>query len=140
MPPLPKRNAERRRRNAESKNDQARRRGRVPVPAAPKHLHEVARRWYLSLRHSGQSDFFEPSDWAAALYVAEAMTRNLEASRFSAQMFGAVWAAMEAMLTTEAARRRARVEVERDLAESAAPPPPGVSAIEEYRARMASGQ
>jgi hypothetical protein len=75
----------------------------------------VARRWYKALRLSGQSEYFEPSDWAAALYVVEAITRNLEATRFSSQLFAVVWQAMDSLLTTEAARRRARIEVERGL-------------------------
>jgi hypothetical protein len=138
MPPLPKRNAERRRRNKESANAKATRHGKVTSPNPPETLHPVASRWYLSLRQSGQSDFFEPSDWAAALYVAEAMTRNLEMARFSSQLFSVVWTAMDGLLTTEQARRRARVEVER--AEGVEQAPPGVSAIDDYRKRMQAAQ
>lgn len=135
MPPIPKRNAERRRRNKEGVADVARRAGRVLVPTAPTHLDPVARRWYLALKRSGQSDYYEPSDWAAALYVAEAMTRNLTSGKFSAQLFGTVWSAMNDLLTTEQARRRARIEVERAIEENVGTA--GVTALDEYRRKLA---
>jgi hypothetical protein len=90
--------------------------GEVKAPGLPKKVHPVARRWYNALKQSGQTAYFEPSDWAAALYVAEAMTKNLEDSRFSAQLFGAVWTAMDDLLSTESARRRVRIEVQRQIA------------------------
>lgn len=76
--------------------------------------HPIAVRWFRSLEASGQSRFFEPSDWAAARYVAEVMTKNLESGRFSATLFSSVWSAMTDLLTTEGARRRARIEIERE--------------------------
>ena len=103
---MPKRSTERRRRNKVPGETTVHREGEVKPPSLPKDTHAIARRWYQSLVESGQSEFYEPSDWAAALYVAEAMTRNLKAPRFSAQMFGAIWSAMDDLLTTESARRR----------------------------------
>lgn len=104
--------------------------GVVEVPPLPADAHHAARRWYEALKESGQTVYFEPSDWAAALYVAEAMSRNLSADRFSAQMFSAVWSAMDDLLTTESARRRARVEVIRAL-EGDNPDAP--TPLDEYR-------
>jgi hypothetical protein len=131
--PLPKRTEERRRRNAVPGETLVRMPGPVKPPPAPRGVHPIARKWYVSLKASGQSQYFEPSDWAAALYVAEAMSKVLGHARFSAQAFAAVWTAMEDMMTTEAARRRARLQVQRDLEELAdqdgAPP----TALEEYR-------
>ncbi len=63
------------------------------------------------------------------------MTRNLAAKRSSAQMFAAVWSAMDDLLTTEAARRRARLEVERGG--EGDEEKPGVTAIKDYRKRLA---
>lgn len=134
---IPKRQAERRRRNLEGRADIVRRDGAVRVPPAPQDLHPIARRWYRSLSSSGQSGFFEPSDWAAALYVAEAMTRNLNAPRFSGPMFTAVWDALESLLTTEQARRRSRLEVQRAVNDEAEKRP-GVTAIDEYRRSLAT--
>jgi hypothetical protein len=63
------------------------------------------------------------------------MSRNLEASRFSAQMFAAVMSGMSSLLTTEGDRRRVRVELERavqtDADEEAA-----VEALDEWRRRL----
>src|SRR5690554_6789972 len=99
--PLPKRSSERRRRNKVPGETTVYRSGRVRVPALPKDgVHPIARRWYNSLRQSGQSEYFEPSDWAAAQYVAHAMSKNLE-GKFSSMLFSAVWTAMDSLLTTE---------------------------------------
>ena len=133
--PLPKRSTERRRRNKVPGETTIVMDGKVSIPALPKDAHPIARRWYNALKQSGQTQLFEPSDWAAALYVAEAMTRSLRGPRFSAQLFGTVWTAMDGLLTTEQARRKARVEVQRGMVEEAENP--GVTAINDYRNRLA---
>jgi hypothetical protein len=75
--------------------------------------------------------FYEPSDWATAQYVAEAMSRGLESPRFSAQLFAAVSSAMTELLTTEGARRRARLEIERGPVQDKEPA--AVTALSDYR-------
>lgn len=107
--------------------------GEVKAPPAKAHWDPIARDWYRSLQKSAQSRFFEPSDWAAAVYVAEVMTKNLKAGKFSAQLFASVWQAMNELLTTEGARRRVRVEVQRV---SEPEIPEGVAAIDDYRSRL----
>lgn len=131
--PVPKRSSERRRRNKESIADQ------VPpvvelvvVPEPNTAWHPIARDWYESLGTSGQSRFFEPSDWQAARYVAEVMSRNLKQRKFSSVLFAAVWSAMGDLLTTEAARRRVRMEIERPPTGELSQPA-GVVAIASYR-------
>lgn len=132
--PIAKRSSERRRRNIVPGETVIQRSEPVKIPGCPKDAHPIARRWYNAVKQSGQSEYFEPSDWAAALYVVEAITRNLEGERFSAQLFGTIWAAMEDLLTTEQARRRARIEVERGLEEEQA----GPTALDAYR-KMVTG-
>ena len=39
--------------------------------------HPIARSWYESLERSGQTRFYEESDWATAYFLAEAMSREL---------------------------------------------------------------
>jgi len=106
------------------RSTQRRRRNKVDITHAPSNYeweipepdedwHEVATQWYLSLQKSGQKIFFENSDWAQAFYVAEAMSRSLRTSRTSGQLFSAVISAAGELLTTEGARRRMRVELER---------------------------
>jgi hypothetical protein len=134
--PLPKRSSERRRRNVDGRTDKAEVRGRVTMPPCPRLAHPIARRWFHDLRRSGQAQFFEPSDWAAALLLVEQMTRLLESSRaINGPAFAGLWSAMGDLLTTEAARRRARIEVERRPAGDVVPPP-GVSDIDDFRQRM----
>lgn len=110
--PPPKRAEERRRRNKVD-IDNVTMAGKVEIPAADESWHPTAAAWYASLAKSGQHKFYEPSDWAAAHLVADQMSRMLQSSRPSSQMFAAVWSAMGDLLTTEGERRRVRVEIER---------------------------
>lgn len=112
--PVPKRSDQRRRRNVSDPVSSIARGADVVAPPADESWHPIARRWFESLSLSGQSVFYEASDWAHAEYVAEAMSRNLNAGRFSAQLFAAVLSGMTELLTTEGARRRARLEIEQD--------------------------
>ena len=105
----------------------------VVAPDPDPAWHLIARDWFESLKTSGQAQFYEPSDWATARYVAQAMSVNLEqGSRMSLMMFSAVMGAMTELLTTEGARRRVRVELERGPAEE----PAAVAIMERYRARV----
>jgi len=114
--PVPKRSDQRRRRNAPEPGRELIKAeaGALPeMPPASEEWHPAARQWYAALAESGQAQFYEASDWATAFYVAEAMSRNLHQGRFSAQLFAAVMSGMTELLTTEGARRRARIELER---------------------------
>jgi len=133
--PVPKRSSERRRRNKSGDVESVDFGGVVEQPPAHESWHRIAREWYESLAESGQAQFYEPSDWRTAQYVAEAMSRNLESGRFSGQLFAAVMSAMTDLLTTEGSRRRARLEIERGEVVEEQP----VTAISEYRKRLAGG-
>lgn len=112
--PVPKRSELRQRRNkdeVETKSAPATPVIESPLPDAD--WHPIAVEWFESLGKSGQSFFYEESDWATARYIAEAMSRNLKQGRFSAQLFAAVMSGMTELLTTEGARRRARVELQK---------------------------
>lgn len=75
--PLPKRSMERRRRNLSGDVDRIEVRGRVPIPAVPDDWDPIAKRMYRSLKISGQSLLYEPSDWSAALLAGIATTQML---------------------------------------------------------------
>lgn len=113
--PVPKRDAERRRRNKpETAMKTVKVTGRVPVPAAEKDWHALAKRWYRSLKTSGQAKFYEPSDWMTAKYTAELMSRLLnQGDRPSSQLVASLNSLMASLLVTEGDRRRVRMEVER---------------------------
>jgi hypothetical protein len=138
--PVPKRSTERRRRNKSSQVETVTLTGLGPVAVPPPDdaWHPIALDWYRSLAESGQSQFYEPSDWQAARVVAEVLSRNLkQGKKFSSALFASVWAAMGDLLTTEADRRRVRMEIERGG--DGEKQPAGVTAIADYRDRLASG-
>lgn len=137
--PVPKRSSERRRRNKESEVETVEPlTEKVEQPAGDPKWHPIALEWYESLATSGQAQFYEPSDWIFAKYVAEAMSRNLRApkTKFSSVLFASVLSGMSDLLTTEAARRRVRMEIERGGSEGT---PAGVTAISDYKKRLAAG-
>jgi hypothetical protein len=137
--PIPERSDRRRRANKPAVAvDAAPAATRVSVPAASKEWHPAATRWYRSLKKSGQSRFYEPSDWAQAWVWAELLSRALEQEDRPPAMLIATWAAgATELLTTEGARRRLRLELQRpgqvdEDAEAA------VTALDEFRARYSS--
>lgn len=150
--PVPKRESQRRRRKPEAEVEKAEGARRVRAPRADPKWHPVARAWFNALGRSGQARFYEPSDWALAVVMAESMSRDLspqfvgfeqgtdeeghEFSKASLQalpMKGASLAAylkgMSNLLVTEGDRRRLRLELER-------PGPPEVQATDPKIARM----
>lgn len=117
--PVPKRSDRRIRRNKDGGEVE-----RIPVAGEPVKApplgfvtHEVAMAWYESLAESGQARYYEPSDWQSARMVAHEMGRMLNRREASGQLLSAVWSAMGDLLTTEAARRRTRLELERAQAD-----------------------
>lgn len=151
--PVPKRTDQVRRRNVpETPVDTAPASLDVDVPEADENWHAIARQWYISLAASGQSIFYEPSDWATAYLIAESISRDLnpqfvavteqgEVVKEKIPMKGASLAAylraMSVLLATEGDRRRSRLELQRasetDVDEAAA-----VTALDDYRARLES--
>jgi hypothetical protein len=102
----------------------------VEVPSADPSWNPVAVRWYESLAMSGQSKFYEPSDWATAFAVAESMSREFEPQPIvigtgkdaTVQMHRvapkaasvAAWLkAASQLMATEGDRRRMALELER---------------------------
>lgn len=131
--PIPKRSTERRRRNKVEGETKVRVDGEVVIPPLPAGLHEGARDWYASLAQSGQSQFYEPSDWEYARICAGQLSVLLNDPKPTASLIAVVFNAMDATLHTEATRRRVRLEVERGQPTGEAP---GVTAIAGYRERL----
>lgn len=136
--PVPKRSTQRRRRNKDSEPESAPVVApAVDVPPASEHWHESATRWFESLALSGQAQFFEPSDWEAARLVAEELSTYLRAEKRSAMMFSHLWSAMTDLLTTEGARRRLKIEIEREPSAPGDDEAATVAKLDEYRRRVA---
>lgn len=106
----------------------------VRPPAADSSWHPIAKAWYRSLRESGQVVFYEPSDWQAAKMAAYVISEMLGAEKLSAVLVHEAWTMMSDMLSTEASRRRARIELERV---SSSPSDAAVAVMDEYRSEFA---
>ena len=132
--PPPKRQAQRRRVNKpDVPVETADGADEVPIPESDSDWHPVAKLWFDSLERSGQSAFYEPSDWGVAYVIAESISRELKpqpmlldkgkpgeppvfelvdmppkGASLSAWLKG-----MTALMVTEGDRRRMRLELER---------------------------
>lgn len=138
--PVPKRSSQRRRRNRTKKPDRPKApAGKVKAPKAHKNWHPTARAWYDSLAKSGQSEFYEPSDWQAAYVLAGELSAYLKNPRRSAMMFAQIWSGMSELLTTEGARRRVKIEVDREPAGATQDEKSEVASLDAYRQRAAAG-
>lgn len=117
---------------AEKKAAQAPGAAVVHVPCADPEWHPIALRFYESLQESGQSQFFEPSDWGVAQYIAEAMSQSLRGHRIPSGMFQAVMQATTELMCTEGTRRRLRMELQRP---DKNPPKesPALAAVRDYK-------
>ena len=146
--PIPKRDEERRRANKPAvPTDAPEVHGDVTVPEADPEWHPIARRIYDSLRASGQSKFYEPSDWAAAFMVCESLSRDLgdkvvgvtkngDVIRDSVPISGASMSsylkALAALGVTEGDRRRMSIQLRRVKDK----PVGTVSVMDDYRASL----
>ena len=69
--------------------------------------------WFRSLKESGQSQFYEASDWQTARLLAEIMSQELNSGEpVKAAMLGEFNRAAASLMTTEGERRRLRVELQ----------------------------
>lgn len=149
--PVPKRSDQRRRQNKPAVPITRGRAEEVEIPEADENWHPVARRWFDSLARSGQSFYYQDSDWATAVLIAESMSRDLkpqvvgiteegEPVRAVIPLKGASLSAylkaMTVLLVTEGDRRRLRLELERndEPQESGSE----VTELDSFRSRLAN--
>lgn len=130
--PAPKRSAERRRSSSQPTDSVEINAPRPTAPRADASWHPVARRWYQALKKSGQSQFYEPSDWARAQYIAELISRSLRAPKVPSGLVSAVMSGMSELLDTEGSRRRVGMEIERKQKARLA----SVAAMDDYRSAL----
>lgn len=148
--PPPKRAAQRRRANKPAVPvDTAPGATDVKVPKADPKWHPVAKRWFQSLAASGQSVFYQPSDWATAYVVAESMSRELYPQPIGVSEGQPVIAtipprgaslsawlrATTVLMATEGDRRRLHLELTAQQTTEEA----DVSELADYRRRLQSG-
>jgi hypothetical protein len=126
--PVPKRDDQRRRRNVpEGGPAEKGEHVECTPPPAKTTWHPTARLWYESLASSGQSWWYQASDWATAYVLAEEISRCLhpqvvgftkdgdvvKGHRPMGASLAAILKGMTNLMVTEGDRRRARIELER---------------------------
>lgn len=138
--PVPKRSDQRRRRNKPEAAPAvvvAMGQQVVKPPTEDRAWHPYAKDWFRALKRSGQSQFYQESDWREAKLVAWLITQELSSPTGArAGMMDVIFSRADALMTTEGARRRLRVELITpkitDEAKEAT-----VSIMEQYRADLA---
>lgn len=109
------------------------------IPNADPDWHPIAKMLWESLATSGQSDFYQNSDWAIAFSICDDLSfykkpltdRNGEEyHKRSGQMLQTIMSSLERLLVTEADRRRVRIELDEPVEEADSA---SVVAIEQYR-------
>jgi len=126
--PVPKRDDQRRRTNTpEGGPAEKGEHVECTPPPAKASWHPIARAWYDSLPQSGQSWWYQASDWATAYLLTEEIDRQLKPQvigltkdgdvikghRPMGAALAAILKGMTNLMVTEGDRRRARVELER---------------------------
>lgn len=147
--PSPKRESQRRRTNKpETPVVQVAVAGSVVVPEPDLEWHAIARMLWDGMAGSGQSAWYEPSDWAAAFVLCESVSREFCDQPVVSRDGDVQWvkmppraaalaawrSQMAALMVSEGDRRRASVELTR---ESSAPEEDGdVTHLNDIRARL----
>jgi hypothetical protein len=86
------------------------RRGDIPIPNADPEWMPLARSWFNSLKLSGQSDFYEASDWATA--VAAAKAYDIFLRTYNASILASFVRLSERLGATITDRKRSRIELD----------------------------
>jgi hypothetical protein len=130
---VPKRSDQRRRRNADGQPEIVSfSGGAVEAPALRAGLHPLAASWYESLAISGQSRYYEPSDWMMAQIIAEAI--DVFAVSRKSTTLSQILAGSSVLLATEGDRRRMRLELLRAASDEGAE-----DNVIDWRARATAG-
>ena len=87
---------------------QTRRKG-IAIPEADPNWRPIARSWYNSLKLSGQSDWYEASDWSTAVTAAQAY--NIFLQTYNAAILAQFVRLSERLAVTIADRKRAHIEL-----------------------------
>lgn len=112
--PIPKRSESRQRRNEpEREVTTAVGAEDVTVPVPDPEWHPIARRVWDSLEASGQSRFYEPSDWAVAFSLMDDLSYYKRGSKRSGQMLQTIMSSLSSLMVTEGDRRRLSLELNR---------------------------
>lgn len=118
--PVPKRSESRQRRNEpaiEVKRGASGMSEDYKPPQKNSHWSNLAKKLWDELRKSGQTRFYEPSDWAVAYLLCETVTEFQRSKMKNGQMLASIQSLMSDLLMTEGARRRVGIELDRKSAD-----------------------
>ena len=117
--PVPKRSSEKAPTSKQVEVTTIEKNGRVEQPLLGfDDPHPIIRDMWFAMADSAQSEWYEPSDWEYARFTLHFADQLLKTSRPSAQMFQGITSALSDLLISEGARRRLRMEIERDQAKT----------------------
>lgn len=137
--PLPKRSEERRRRN-KPEGVQVTKGEMMPVTwdlEPDPDWHPIAIRLYESVGTSGQSRFYQDSDWALLYSICDDLSHYKNSYKRSGQMLQSIMSSLQDLAVSEGARRRIRIELVEPAAENDAPAE--VAIMDDYRQGLAQG-
>ncbi|MEV1109947.1 hypothetical protein AB0I95_14990 [Micromonospora sp. NPDC049751] len=100
------------------------------VPHADSDWHPIARKLWDAVKVSGQTTYYQQSDWAYLYSLCDDLSHYKKSFKRSSQMAQVIYAALGNLLVTEGDRRRARIELSEPEPEVK---PASVTAIEDYK-------
>ena len=112
--PVPKRDDERKRTN-ERPMETTRAVGAAEVkqPRGDGDWHPIVKKLWKAMGESGQSQFYEPSDWAIAYSTMDDLSDYKRQARRSPAMLQVIMSSLSNLLVTEGDRRRVQIELSR---------------------------
>lgn len=90
----------------------------VKQPPASREWHPIAKRLWKAMGESGQSRFYEPSDWAVAYSLMDDLSHYKAGAKRSGQMLQTIMSSLSSLMLTEGDRRRLQIELSRPSAEA----------------------
>ena len=112
--PIPKRSEERAGHNTVIPTEKVNVEGPVVVPELGiSDPHPLVEEFWEALKASGQSKYYEPSDWVYAKFTLHMINQGLNTGRLGAAHLQQYNVMLANLLVSEGERRRARLEIER---------------------------
>lgn len=84
----------------------------VVIPDPDPDWHPIAHRMWEALQTSGQSAYYQNSDWAMAYSLCDDLSYYKNGYKRSGQMLQVIYTTFASLLVTEGDRRRLRIELE----------------------------
>lgn len=100
---------------------------------ADRDWHPIARKLWDAVKESGQTDFYQQSDWAILYSLCDDLSHFKNSGKRSSQMAQTIYSALGNLLVTEGDRRRVRIELDEPMPEKE---PAAVLAIASYKAEL----